>query len=926
MGIAEDLLQAGMRQARGWMTESEDDVSYDDMSKAMSGAGVGTGSPVPTEEKPRGLYHDPYSTMDWGGWRQRPSAMTYETLRNMATQNTVVGAIIQIRTHQVAQFARPQQGTYDKGYRVILRDRRDANRQMTDTEQKQATEIETMLETTGMLLDNERPSDRDSFGDFLKKGVRDILIYDQWCASAGHQVLMSDGSYTAIEDVAVGDWVQTHEGRSRRVTETFSRSYTGPMYRIRYRGRELEVTEGHPLLVEQEPHLKNRNKCADKSYRPDWVEASAVKTGQYLVCPDFVLPEEDFATPYGTADTAMARVMGLYAGDGHNNKGTATWTFHEDEADLVDAVRDVFPSAVVVPYENRRAVSVRVRGAGDWLEETLGKGSANKCVPQIILKSLQSLKRAFLRGYIEADGHIRNGSTAVLSTTSERLQAGTTLLAGSLGMFVSWSDTANERHGWSSCKQGRLSGDAFIAFAASSGLRGVQAPGRVRNATVHAEGNHYLRINEASSFDACDHMVYNFEVDEDHSYILNGIASHNCWEKMRDRTGKVSRFIALPSETIRPAVADVEHMDPADLRDRVSHVQVYDNTIIAEFGVDDMAWCVMNPRSDLRVNGFGYSPLEQMLRLVSSWLYGFEYNSRFFTQGSAIKGVLNIKGAIPDRQMRAFRRMWYGMITGLTGSWKTPILNSEDIQWVSMHSSNRDMEFNEWMSWLTKLTCAIYGIDPVEIGFVFGDSSGGGSMFSSRPNAQEVIESKDKGLVPLTQFIADKVNSHIVWDMYPEFEFSFTGMDAKAENKERERRQLEVKAWKTVDEVRAEVDMDPLPEGKGLVILDPTWLQNAQGGEEGGEDGDEDLGPGEDDGSEAAFGDDDDDDSFDDDGENGPPDDMGDGDDAGDFDKSRADLLLVTHKVSGLVDELRKSHYEHTVEGSTQRIIISRGS
>lgn len=469
-------------KALGDSADDDADIPFDRMQDAL----VRSGLAEPTEEKPRGLFHDPYAVMDWGGWRERPSALTYETLRMMSVKNTIIAAIIQIRCNQVAQFGRPQQGPYDKGYRIILRDRRDRKKVMTPIEKKRASEIERMLETTGFLLPDEKPADRDSFRAFLRKGTRDVLTYDQWA-----------------------------------------------------------------------------------------------------------------------------------------------------------------------------------------------------------------------------------------------------------------------------------------------------------------------------------------------------------FEKIRDRKGRVSRFIALPSESIRPAAADIEHMDPKELRERVSHVQVYEDTPIAEFSPEDIAWCVMNPRSDLRSNGFGFSNIEMLVNLVTAWLYGFEYNQRFFMQGSAIKGILNVKGAIPDRQLRAFRRMWYSMVSGVSNAWKTPILNSEDIQWVSMHSTNREMEFAAWMDWLTKLTCAVFGIDPVEINFIFGGggSSGGGGLFDRRPNQAEVQESKDKGLVPLMDHISDHLNAHIVWELEPDFEFAFTGLDAKAEEKEQESRIKAVSNYETVDGVRALLELDPLPNGQGEVVLNPTWLQFVQGKE-----------------------------------------------------------------------------------------------
>lgn len=572
MGLLDDLRKgaAGLVGAAIERVVPSPDVPFDAMRKAMEAQGLAE----PTDEKPRALFNDPYSVYDWGGWREKPSAITLETLRAMASRNTVIAAIIQVRVNQIGQFARPQQGRYDKGYKVVLRDRRDNKRSMSPEEQKMAAQIERMVESTAMMLPGEKPSGRDSFRVFVKKAVRDILTYDQWC-----------------------------------------------------------------------------------------------------------------------------------------------------------------------------------------------------------------------------------------------------------------------------------------------------------------------------------------------------------FEKIRDRKGRISRFQALPSETIRPAVVDWEHTDPEELYDRVTHVQIVEDTVVAEFSPDDIAWCVMNPRSDLRVNTFGYSPVEQLTNLITSWLYGFDYNTKFFTQGSAIKGILNVKGAIPDRQLKAFRRMWYSMVTGTSNAWKTPILNSDDLQWIPMHSTNREMEYAAWMDWLTKLTCAVYGIDPVEINFQFGNT-GQSSSLNTPDNEKKVTESKDKGLRPLMEHIQDCLNQHILWEINEDFEFIFAGLDANSAENEREGLIKESSSYRLVDEVRADIDLEPLPNGLGQMINSPTWLQFAQakeqaGGAEGGGgdiDGDGPLGelPGEDDG-----------DGFE--GTGGPDDEMPDEDEdetkAGaeedtDFGKSLRASQREVYKV------LRKARVRRRVIGDRQLIEI----
>ena len=832
MGFISDIADRGKAEILRWAGGSDEDVPLDTMMKALEGTGLAE----PTEETPRAMFHDPYSIQDWGGWRQRPSSLTYESLRQMAVQNTVIASIIQLRTHQVSQFCRPQQGVYDRGYRVILRDRRDNKRSMTKQEQKLASSIEAMLETTGLLLDGERPSDRDSFRSFMRKSTRDILTYDQWCALPGTMITMSDGTEKPIEAVRPGDNVLTHSGRVRPVVEAMCRPYTGTMHRFVYRGGSVAFTSKHPSFI------------AEKNEQPTWVEAAAVRAGQYATYP---VPQRrptplPVVAPWGECSSEDAYIVGLYVAEGFSVGVESRFSLSE-----WDVVQRVVQWAAakdwrcVVTEDGENAWLVRLTGnkqASAWLRDSCGDGAVNKRVPPGVLLAEREAQCAFLRGVLDGDGHWK-GAVVVLSTTAPALLSGLRALSGMLGWYLTWSETGNAARGWLRCWQACFSGEAFRAAMATAGTQ-VDAPTQEGRARIQCvEGTYRLPISRTESFEVADQLVYNLEVEDDHSYIANGIATHNCYEKIRDKAGRVSRFVCLPAETIRPAVVDFEHMAAEQMRDRVAYVQVYDNTIISEFGVDDLAWNIMNPRSDLRANGFGFAPTEQIIRLVTAWLYGFSYNQKFFTQGSAVKGVLNIKGSIPDRQLRAFRRMWYSMVSGVQNAWRTPILNSEDIQWISMHTNNRDMEFSAWMDWLTKMTCAVYGIDPVEINFIFGNTGQSQSLGQSRPNADELTESKDKGLRPLTDFITDSINQHIVWEAAPELEFTFAGLDAKAEGKERERRTTEVKSYRTVDEIRAEMDLDPLPDDLGAAILDPTWLQfannkqmmeqQAQGGQPG---------------------------------------------------------------------------------------------
>lgn len=278
---------------------------------------------------------------------------------------------------------------------------------------------------------------------------------------------------------------------------------------------------------------------------------------------------------------------------------------------------------------------------------------------------------------------------------------------------------------------------------------------------------------------------------------------------------------ALDAATIR--VSDT--LDEVDYLDEsIQYVQIYDDTIIAEFTEPEMIFGIRNPRSDIRYSGYGMPELEMLISIVTALLWGIDYNAKFFSQGSVAKGLLNFKGAIPEKELIAFRRQWYAMITGVQNAWRTPVVNAEDVQWLNMQTSNRDMEFAAWIDWLLKVTCAVCQIAPEEIGFQFGNG-GQTSAMSEGSQADKLSQSKDKGLVPLAKFVCEQLNDKVVSKLDDRFRIEFAGVNARTAEALIDLQTKEVKSVKTVNEVRKERGEDPLPESLGDVILDPTWLQ-----------------------------------------------------------------------------------------------------
>jgi hypothetical protein len=297
-----------------------------------------------------------------------------------------------------------------------------------------------------------------------------------------------------------------------------------------------------------------------------------------------------------------------------------------------------------------------------------------------------------------------------------------------------------------------------------------------------------------------------------------------CFESVRTRGGSVYSFNAVPSDTIRTATPKQMKGTPprvSEIKRDVRYVQVINSSITAEFTIDEMAFCVRNPRTHVKTYGYGLPEIETLITTITSHLWAEEWNRRMFSQGSTIKGLLNIKGNIPPVQFEAFKRQWHSQVAGVQNAWKTPMLNSEEVSWTPLQMNNTEMGYQMWMEYLCKVTCALFRIDPAEINFDLRGGTGQQPVFMSTNEAQQKA-SKDRGLQPLMHFVEDAINRHVVWKIDPRFELAFVGLDAKTEEQAQALRMQQVQNTHKLNEVRAMDDLPPVEDGD--VVLNATYI------------------------------------------------------------------------------------------------------
>lgn len=320
-------------------------------------------------------------------------------------------------------------------------------------------------------------------------------------------------------------------------------------------------------------------------------------------------------------------------------------------------------------------------------------------------------------------------------------------------------------------------------------------------------------------------------------------------EWKRDKALGLDGFYAVDGATIRLCTEDGYRGD-----DEVFALQVVEGRVTTAYTFDDLVYEPRNPRSDVRAAGYGISETELLVRVVTGFLNAMSYNIKGFDQNAIPKGILHLSGNYDQNDVAAFKRYWNSMVRGVDNRWSLPVMVSKDQEskasFESLGVEYNEMHFSKWMTFLTSIICAIYGMSPTEINFD-AFSGGGTSPLAGSDTAEKLSASKDSGLRPLLSYFENLFTDYIASEFSDKYAFRWTGLDPEDQEKKHELRKL----VSTVDEIRAQEGMEKHPDpsignapvNPSLVGLYQAAMQQGQQNDfgqpgdddQGGEQGDE---------------------------------------------------------------------------------------
>lgn len=296
---------------------------------------------------------------------------------------------------------------------------------------------------------------------------------------------------------------------------------------------------------------------------------------------------------------------------------------------------------------------------------------------------------------------------------------------------------------------------------------------------------------------------------------------------LQPRKFPVSEFYAVDAGTIR--LANEDRYQPEIYEEdsgRIAYIQQIDGRIVAEFRRDQLAYGIRNPTTEVKSNGYGVSELEIAINLITSILFGMQYNTNYFKNNSTPRGILNLVGNYTSEDLEAFKRQWRAQMEGVTNAWRTPIMASEDGQGLSFvpldQKGNRDMEYHLWLDFLVNFLCAIYLVNPSELG-IKGYNPHGASLNEGSKD-KDIEAGEDKGLVPLLSNIGNTLNTKVVQRINPDFRLQWTGI--RQDDKKQKSvyyQSLMAAGIMTANEVRTQgFDLPEIPEKWANAPANPT--------------------------------------------------------------------------------------------------------
>ncbi|MGD9209174.1 MAG: LAGLIDADG family homing endonuclease [Desulfobacteraceae bacterium] len=389
-------------------------------------------------------------------------------------------------------------------------------------------------------------------------------IKNDVCCLVGTLVFTIQGQ-KPIECIQPEDLVLTHTGVFRSVTKTFATTSSDGYIKLRTHGTvPIKVTPEHPFYVLREVIVRTcqgsangkklRHQIAGTSlcrrcnktvdWHPSWISAKELCLGDYLLSP---IPKTN---PIITPPLHCARLLGYYIGNGSiqysetkqgRNARAVQISLNANYSNINQRIINLLTQLVGKdkyridehPEKNEMRIRINDRKIAEWLLKYGGQYSHSKTLNREIYQWPIEDKLDFLGGYIDTDGaYDADRCLTRLSSINRGLLLDVQKLAHTLNM------TPSLYYGNKSTNTGyKPNTTCWSLFfnKTQSGMLHTYADKIINDTSTDINksisflwNNFWCTPITTLEYVDIEAPVYNLSVEEDESYVIENIVSHNC--------------------------------------------------------------------------------------------------------------------------------------------------------------------------------------------------------------------------------------------------------------------------------------------------------------------------------------------------------------------------------------------------------------
>lgn len=358
-----------------------------------------------------------------------------------------------------------------------------------------------------------------------------IMTYSFPCFPKGSLVL-TDGGYKDISEIAPGDLVLCHDNRFHAVTRSIG---TGSNHCLRFTGMgvdEIVATDNHLFYVREKRRVGHDGKRVFSE--PKWKELREIHRGDYVgvainQCAEIpkwdgiVLEWRDGRRPRKKNEISKYLhsvdfwwMMGRYLGDGWCKNGGIIISCPREETDFVSGrIKAMFPCTIA---HERTADKIHIsRKELKAFCEQFGKFAYGKEVPGFVINLPVNLLQGFVDGYISADGHENVDKTTATSASRK-------LIYGMAQCVAKVYKTPYSIYRQNTSESGIIEGRKVKQRTIWELM--FKKEKKKQDKAFYENGFVWYPCNGVE--DAGEFETYDISVDDAHSFTVQNTIVHNC--------------------------------------------------------------------------------------------------------------------------------------------------------------------------------------------------------------------------------------------------------------------------------------------------------------------------------------------------------------------------------------------------------------